>query len=332
MKQQLVSTETKHKIAELYKSGINSLELGCKFNMSPSSVIYYLHKLNIEIRNPHDTALKYHFDEECFDEILTEEQGYWLGFIVADGCVTKNSNRIKIVLSSKDIKHLEKFKLFLKSSHPIKNFTKSNDFIKNGEYSEFSVFSPHTKKSLNKLGVHHNKTKEGAIPGISQKLQKHLLRGILDGDGWVSITGRKKCISLEAGICGNIFVIEWVSSKLKELKIIHKTTSDKSIFRIRLSNRRAEKFLDWLYQDSKIYLDRKYLKYQEYLFLTRNRYRKILPRGIRTDKRKKFYAFILKTEIKNSKEIFLGSFNTEQEAVSARERKLEEFGIDIYSK
>jgi len=45
-----------------------------------------------------------------FSTIDTEEKAYWLGFLVADGCITahKNGSRyIKLSLSIKDKKHLD---------------------------------------------------------------------------------------------------------------------------------------------------------------------------------------------------------------------------------
>ena len=56
------------------------------------------------------------FDEHSFDVIDTEEKAYWLGFLYADGNVSNTKNEVGITLQSSDIKHLYKFKTFLKSS------------------------------------------------------------------------------------------------------------------------------------------------------------------------------------------------------------------------
>lgn len=42
--------------------------------------------------------------------IDTEEKAYWLGFLYADGAVSKNTNTIELSLKSSDISHLEKYK------------------------------------------------------------------------------------------------------------------------------------------------------------------------------------------------------------------------------
>lgn len=62
----------------------------------------------------------YSYDEKFFEIIDNEEKSYWLGFIMADGCITKN--KLIISLSEKDKSHLEKFKESIQSTHPIKTY------------------------------------------------------------------------------------------------------------------------------------------------------------------------------------------------------------------
>lgn len=60
-------------IAKLYENGINSLELGKRFNIRPSTAVYYVRKYGGTIRNAHSTALKYYFNENCWDKKLATE-------------------------------------------------------------------------------------------------------------------------------------------------------------------------------------------------------------------------------------------------------------------
>lgn len=59
-------------------------------------------------------------DEHIFDSIDTEEKAYWLGFIFADGNVSKRDNTFEMTLSGKDIAHLEKFNKFVKHTRRLK--------------------------------------------------------------------------------------------------------------------------------------------------------------------------------------------------------------------
>ena len=68
------------------------------------------------------------FDKHFFDVIDTEEKAYWLGFIYADGYVTKTVFGIK--LKDSDTCHLEKLKSALKSEHSIGHYTIRSGFSK----------------------------------------------------------------------------------------------------------------------------------------------------------------------------------------------------------
>ena len=47
------------------------------------------------------------FNENLFDNIITSEQSYWLGFLYGDGSVDKYS--LTIELGQKDIDNIKKF-------------------------------------------------------------------------------------------------------------------------------------------------------------------------------------------------------------------------------
>ena len=59
----------------------------------------------------------YNFDESFFEDIDNEEKAYILGFISADGSISKNE--LSIRLQIKDIDILYKIKNIMKSEHPV---------------------------------------------------------------------------------------------------------------------------------------------------------------------------------------------------------------------
>ena len=59
-------------------------------------------------------------NEHIFDTIDTEEKAYWLGFLFADGNVSKRDNCFEMSLAEKDKEHLEKFNNFINHSRNIK--------------------------------------------------------------------------------------------------------------------------------------------------------------------------------------------------------------------
>ena len=120
----------------------------------------------------------FEYDETYFEKIENEEKAYWLGFIYADGyCGDKE---FRIHLSIKDIKHLEKFKSNIKSTHPI--------HICKNEKITFNIGRKKIVNDLHNLGVIPRKTFLLNYPDISQELNRHFIRGFFDGDGCIYIS------------------------------------------------------------------------------------------------------------------------------------------------
>ena len=69
----------------------------------------------------------YSVNENYFSVIDSEEKAYWLGFIAADGNIGGIYD-FRIELQKQDLSHLEKLKVALNSTHPIK-LTSKNTYL-----------------------------------------------------------------------------------------------------------------------------------------------------------------------------------------------------------
>ena len=70
---------------------------------------------------------------DFFHEINTEEKAYWIGFICADGNVSKTKNLLQINLSYKDVSHLKKIgNIFGRDYYEGRTLNK-----KSGEYHKY---------------------------------------------------------------------------------------------------------------------------------------------------------------------------------------------------
>lgn len=59
--------------------------------------------------------MKYNYNKNAFNRIETEEDAYWLGFLLADGYVSGGIKPfIQLKLGAKDLEHLKKFVKYLK--------------------------------------------------------------------------------------------------------------------------------------------------------------------------------------------------------------------------
>lgn len=213
---------------------------------------------------------KYDVDESIFEEINTEEKAYWLGFIAADGYVSGGNFAIR--LCERDIGHLEKFRKFMCSTHPVNKYTAK---IKDKEYPSCSIFI-YSKKiisDLSKLNIVENKTRDFEVPRIPEELLQHFWRGFFDGDGSISSSTDSKrgrnLAKFNVSITGNCLVVKSFEKYVKSF--LSTDTNSKKVkgtdnYYFRVSGNNSVKvILSEIYNNPKVYLDRKYEKVQECL-------------------------------------------------------------------
>jgi hypothetical protein len=215
---------------------------------------------------------KYHCNERFFQTIDNEAKAYWLGFIAADGCVTRG--RLVIALSSVDHAHLKKFKTDIESTSPVlKSEKKRDSAAKNNPHSyiqkvsRIAISSRPMCDDLSRLGIVERKSKTLQFPTSDQvpnDLLRHFLRGYFDGDGSIySLNDGRWGFEIIATIqfCGEFrkSLMALGTPKLfgrkhhttRELVIVG-TTCQRSLLLIR----------DYLYNGSTVSLDRKRKRFE----------------------------------------------------------------------
>lgn len=189
---------------------------------------------------------KYAIDESVFN-VVTEESAYWIGFLMADGCVYKGT--VGVAIQKKDGKHLEKFRDFLKTNRPIKAKSNNCDFL--------VIRSSLIAESLKVFGVTPKKSATAKVNGL--EFNRHFWRGVIDGDGSIFMDKSK---NIRISLVGSLDLInqflEYVKSFVEtEVKVKRCVNTDK-VFRVKLSNKKAFQVIQALYDGCNIYLDRKY--------------------------------------------------------------------------
>lgn len=226
-----------------------------KYNISRSTIYYYVRKYRIKHRGENNKSRKYNFSMNSFIKD-SKEKYYWLGFISADGNITKNLSSLGIQLKSIDVKHLGKFKKFSKTRSLIKFF-----YTNAGKgTAKININSHELCEYLQEYNIVPNKSKIFTMPldKIPEQYIFDYIRGLFDGDG--SIYYREKQISLS--FCsGNKTCMEQFN---KTLGIDKEVKFSSGVFRIAITgNQKSKIFLDKIYKDStyETRLDRKYEKY-----------------------------------------------------------------------
>lgn len=222
--------------------------------MDLTSLSKNLKKDKIEVVNKQNLC---NFNENYFSRIDTEEKAYWLGFLYADGAVGKNTNIVELSLKSSDISHLEKYKKSLQ-------FNEDKHIYCDNVRCRISHSSKKLKNDLINLGCFPQKSLILAFPTDNQVpsiLIHHFVRGYIDGDGSVMIGKNHKNIYTKPrmNILGTKeFLIGLVNAMGWEMCKYYKKGN---VYSIEWNGKRALKYLDDIYLDATIYLDRKYLKY-----------------------------------------------------------------------
>lgn len=249
----VLNTKQEAEIIDLYlKNNYTQQQIAEKFNCS-SFIIHNILKRN-NIKTIIKPRLNTNQNDNYFDTIDTEHKAYWLGFIFADGCV--NRNQLSIEIHEKDKELLEQFKKDLNINSKI-----SIRHRKNTTVCCIRVNSKHLCETLAEYGIVPNKTKiTKHLPKVDNQLLPHFLRGLIDGDGWISIdrSGRYHIgfVSNYSSTCEDF--LRYCNSVLNtELSI--KVTNKNPAPCIQIQSQPVVKQLATaLYKDNNICLSRKY--------------------------------------------------------------------------
>lgn len=185
-----------------------------------------------------------------------EKSAYWLGFIFADGHLSENGS---LEICIKDKEHIEKFKADIKSEHKI-----SERIINGSSYYRITIQDKDIAKKLKELGVSHNKTYGWKVPDIPNEYMMHFIRGLFDGDGNLNVRGSSSAFRI---ICYDRTVLETLMNHILEnVKEVNKHIRiydySYKIPELNISSKKAlQSFLNWLYKDATVFLNRKYEKY-----------------------------------------------------------------------
>lgn len=208
-----------------------------------------------------------------FDSIDTEEKAYWLGFIFADGNISKSERmykgklkrgnyRFELSLKAEDKYHLEKFAKVIGFNKEVKTSKATNRTNRCRLYFN----NKHLWTILNSYGCTPNKSLTLTFPKLeiflNKELIKHFIRGYIDGDG--SICYRNAAhTDFQLRILGTENFLTTLQQQLP-LEKQNKLHKDINIFELCFNGSRGLYVCNYLYKNSNIYLDRKYSRYIEY--------------------------------------------------------------------
>lgn len=235
-------------------------------NCSITAVENALIKSNI-YKEKYRNRRSHKVNQSYFKIIDTEEKAYWLGFILADGCLYKRKDRVdnytlRILLKKSDENHLKKFLHELNVDDiPIKN-VKALTFGKEHKLCSIKISCSSLCKDLIVHGIECRKTLNEKPPvGVPEHLIRHFIRGYFDGDGSVGVYSDKrwnKYKYISVTFIGTVELLEWIQ---KYTTVNIKICNQNKIYRFQATGNIAKQVLDYMYADCTMFLDRKYKIY-----------------------------------------------------------------------
>lgn len=263
---------------EEYLNGDTMKQIGDRYGVSDTAVRNFLKKHQVPIEtNRYYPNSKYTFDTHWLDELDCEEKFYFLGFFAADGNVdlSHGNYRARIKIQRGDRTLLERFNELLQNTRPVEDGEeKSREKWGRGDYIEYySILHLGNRpfcERLIELGMVPNKSLILEFPDyVLDEYLRHFVRGFFDGDGSISLMYSPNNKTARATItfaCGSRTFLEVLKEKLKEAIGIYSEIKPKSGPSRSLDIDRMEDiipFLNWMYEDAHIYLQRKYDRYIE---------------------------------------------------------------------
>lgn len=175
-----------------YIMGISQEELKRQLNVSSRVINKVLNKNKIPRHTRSSLNVLrfgYSIDPTKFSSLSTEEDFYFLGYIVADGNIS--NGRLAITLAQKDGYILRRLQTYL--GMPSDYGYRESEITdkrtgKTYPRATFAVKNAQITDSLSELGIVARKSTFEKLPSIQCKFNRHFWRGVVDGDGYVKLS------------------------------------------------------------------------------------------------------------------------------------------------
>ena len=247
----------------------SSHEIAKEYNTYNSTVLDILKENGINGRPFTESNRKYNLDTGWFDVINTQEKAYVFGFICADGSISPNRRSVRIEIADYDEEILIKMAKVSHNTSPIKE-SKSKDrkekekklghWYKNLHWNSIKIV-----KSLEEKGIVCNKSLVLKFPNcISEELMPHFIRGYFDGDGSLCRSGNGINIKITSSCYFNI-ELEKIFNSFNWKTTLNYTENGITTNLCINYQDDVKAFLEWIYKDASIYLERKHNRYLEFL-------------------------------------------------------------------
>ena len=237
-------------------------EMQQKFNETFADSINKNYVINI---SNHKQNLKKNIDQDYFNAIDSSNKAYILGLLYSDGCLHKRNRVCTLALQERDKSILEKINIEMQNESKISLIP--NNIKNKNQQNQYCIYmyGRQIYESLIMHGCHPAKSLTLDFPcNLPMELYKDFMRGMLDGDGCIRYYENNSCIKVSLvstpQFCEKAMLL--IETILKINCYIIKNKRAETNVELYISGKnQVLKFLDWIYKDAELYIDRKYEKY-----------------------------------------------------------------------
>lgn len=201
-------------------------------------------------------TIRWQLNRDFFAEIDTPAKAYILGFLIADGHISKRGYGILVSVKESDAALLRVIAAEMGSSTPIKTVINCYD---GSRMARLSVYGKKLVDDLGRLRVYQDKGKTATWPTIPPELEGHLARGLWDGDGHIA-RGKFSLIGTPALLDGLVAAAE----RHTGCRLRRTIAGRNRAYHYAVGSRRDTPVMHWMYADAPIVLERKRERFSSY--------------------------------------------------------------------
>lgn len=232
---------------KLTKLGLYGWEIAQKLDVSEAWISHKFKERGIKRNRGPKPNIK---NIGYFDNINSEDKAYFLGLLVADGCIREQKYSIYLILQSEDADAILGFTRYIGADGHNKYLGKRKEFPKWKKTYGVRIFSKHMYFSLINLGLKPRKSSKEVMPNIPKNLIPHFIRGYFDGDGVTCVGPSRKY----SGFVGSKEILTQIQYHLGTNLTIHEKTGT-NIFTGGIQF--SKELYDYMYSNATIWMDRK---------------------------------------------------------------------------
>lgn len=264
MKKYVFSEEQLLDIYNMYNDGSSLKVIQDKYSVSQTVLTRVFNENGWTIRGCHDHR-NYTLNEEYFDSIDTPNKAYIYGLLAADGYNYVPTGEIKLSLQEGDEQTLVDINKEIESNRPL--HVRKFDRPSWKDSYTLSISSVHISRQLEKIGIIRNKSLVLEFPEwISESLFPYMLKGYIDGNGWIQQyrIGFMSSDKFAYGV--QRFLIEHygITSTVMDMKR-HYDSRTKTWYIC--SKKKSKTLVEMMFEEPTIRIQRKYEKYIKYGYL-----------------------------------------------------------------